>query len=39
MELDKFTSSPQKAQGWLKSGMYVADPSLNPAVVAANAVG
>lgn len=38
MELEKFTSNPQKAKGWLKSGMYVTDPSLDPAAVAANAV-
>jgi hypothetical protein len=38
MELEKFTSSPQKTKGWLKSGMYVTDPSLDPAAVAANAV-
>jgi hypothetical protein len=38
MELAKFTSNPQKAQGWLKSGMYVVNPSLDAATVAANAV-
>ncbi|KAA0988895.1 DUF1553 domain-containing protein [Dyadobacter aurulentus] len=38
MELDQFTSSPQKAKGWLQSGMYKIDPSLDPAAVAANAV-
>jgi hypothetical protein len=38
MELDKFAANPQKAKGWLKSGMYVTDPSLDPAAVAANAV-
>ncbi|WP_426295194.1 DUF1553 domain-containing protein [Dyadobacter endophyticus] len=38
MELDKFRSHPEKSKGWLKSGMYVPDPSLDAAAVAANAV-
>jgi Protein of unknown function (DUF1553)/Protein of unknown function (DUF1549)/Concanavalin A-like lectin/glucanases superfamily/Planctomycete cytochrome C len=37
-ELEKFRQFPQKSKGWLKTGLRQIDTSLEPAVVAANAV-
>ena len=37
-ELEKFSSRPEKAKGWLKTGLYKTNNQLNPAMIAANAV-
>ena len=37
-EEKKFKTHPEKTNGWLKSGQYVVDKNLDPAIVAANAV-
>jgi len=37
-ELEKFSSRPEKAKGWLKTGLYKTNTQLNPAMIAANAV-
>ena len=38
MEEKKFRTEPKKAAGWLQSGQYVTDKTLDPAKIAANAV-
>jgi mono/diheme cytochrome c family protein/uncharacterized membrane protein len=37
-ELEKFNSKPEKAKGWLTTGLYKTNKQLNPAMIAANAV-
>ena len=37
-EYEKFKATPTKANGWLKAGMYRPDATLDPALIAANAV-
>lgn len=37
-EYEKFKASPAKMAGWLKLGLQKVDPSLDPALIAANAV-
>jgi len=37
-ELEKFKQNPQKTKGWLSAGYYQIDKTLNPGLLASNAV-